>query len=43
MYLFYCDKPYLSIHVETCRVVVIAYPEKEIHNIKHTGVFCVDT
>jgi len=26
---------------ETYRIV-IAYPEKKIHTIKHTGVFCVD-
>jgi len=26
---------------ETNRIV-IAYPEKEIHSIRHTGVFCVD-
>jgi len=27
---------------ETYGRIAIAYPEKKIHNIKHTGVFCVD-
>jgi len=30
-----------GMSTETYRIV-IAYPEKEIHTIKHTGVFCVD-
>jgi len=39
--IFTTYAPITGGSIETYRIV-IAYAEKEIHNIRHTGVFCVD-